>query len=469
MTYRDVVFSKNPVAYYRHGEASGTTGIDETANSNDGTYSGGILGATGALEGDLNTAWQPEGTKLVVPHSSSLALTGSITLEAWLFNVNPNNVQKSIIQKPFTSHSSPYYAWMLSFGAESGLGGYDFGMWVTLQTGGVYTFFQRGSGGITAAEVGDYLHLVGVWDATTKFIRLYVNGAQRFFWDLSGFAGSGGSLANFSTPLAIANYGNVNIPFGTGTRFDEVAVYGTALTAEQILENYCTGRPSKCLGFVDPCPEGYSPSGTEVVLYDWRSMNPTDTRSGYPSRGVSWDLYNWGNENPGGSWWSWDYDYVSPHSWARPHSGFGLDAGGKAAFGEWGEGVWYAALSEGEQWFMRTVLPHNIASGRIAYRVDAELELYVNGYHVITTSGGVSFSPFPWQQSFSVVEVPDAYWRSRQGNEGTLIALRWGENTAGTVDYLDLRFYDIIECVESVPVRWIVGRVDMGSERTGWS
>jgi hypothetical protein len=36
--YRDEVLAENPVAYYRFEETSGTTAIDTTANSNDGTY-----------------------------------------------------------------------------------------------------------------------------------------------------------------------------------------------------------------------------------------------------------------------------------------------------------------------------------------------------------------------------------------------------------------------------------------------
>ena len=53
--YAQEVLADNPVAYWRLGEASGTTAVDETG-SHDGTYSGVTLGATGLLAGDTDTA-----------------------------------------------------------------------------------------------------------------------------------------------------------------------------------------------------------------------------------------------------------------------------------------------------------------------------------------------------------------------------------------------------------------------------
>src|SRR3979490_2221578 len=41
--YQDEVLADNPVAYYRFEETSGTTAFDTTANSNDGTYTNGVL------------------------------------------------------------------------------------------------------------------------------------------------------------------------------------------------------------------------------------------------------------------------------------------------------------------------------------------------------------------------------------------------------------------------------------------
>jgi len=54
--YAAAVRTDNPVGYWRFGEANGITAVDEMGNGN-GTYvNSPVLGATGALDGDANTA-----------------------------------------------------------------------------------------------------------------------------------------------------------------------------------------------------------------------------------------------------------------------------------------------------------------------------------------------------------------------------------------------------------------------------
>src|SRR5438105_15570310 len=73
------------VSYWRLGEASGTSACDSWG-SNAGTYQGGYtLGRLGAPAGDPNTAVALNGsTGLVsVPHSSSIDVGHTFTVEAW--------------------------------------------------------------------------------------------------------------------------------------------------------------------------------------------------------------------------------------------------------------------------------------------------------------------------------------------------------------------------------------------------
>ena len=61
---RSEVLADNPVGYWRFGEASGTVASDESAKANDGAYlpnsggvwTGGVLGATGLIVNDSDTA-----------------------------------------------------------------------------------------------------------------------------------------------------------------------------------------------------------------------------------------------------------------------------------------------------------------------------------------------------------------------------------------------------------------------------
>ncbi|MBR6460324.1 MAG: hypothetical protein IKS95_00650, partial [Verrucomicrobia bacterium] len=54
--YSAVVKSFNPHSYWRLGETSGTTAVDEVGGHNAVYTSGSVLGKTGAIVGDSNTA-----------------------------------------------------------------------------------------------------------------------------------------------------------------------------------------------------------------------------------------------------------------------------------------------------------------------------------------------------------------------------------------------------------------------------
>src|SRR6266540_4057262 len=74
------------VSYWRLGQASGTTACD-SKGSNAGTYQGGFtLGQPGALVGDPDMAVRLNGSTgyVYVPHSASLDVGDSFTIEAWV-------------------------------------------------------------------------------------------------------------------------------------------------------------------------------------------------------------------------------------------------------------------------------------------------------------------------------------------------------------------------------------------------
>lgn len=65
-SYRDTIVAQKPLAYWRLGESSGTTAVDEMGNF-DGTYEGSpTLGAAGAIDGDSDTAVTFDGSDDVV-------------------------------------------------------------------------------------------------------------------------------------------------------------------------------------------------------------------------------------------------------------------------------------------------------------------------------------------------------------------------------------------------------------------
>src|SRR5262245_28195274 len=56
-SYREEVLADNPAGYWRLGEPTGAlAATDESGNSRSGTFESCALGATGAIQGDSNTA-----------------------------------------------------------------------------------------------------------------------------------------------------------------------------------------------------------------------------------------------------------------------------------------------------------------------------------------------------------------------------------------------------------------------------
>jgi large repetitive protein len=83
--YREVVLADSPLAYWRLGESSGTSAVDETGNGHTATYHGSpTLGATGALAGDANTAVTFDGVNDYVDCAIDLSAQNQLTIECWL-------------------------------------------------------------------------------------------------------------------------------------------------------------------------------------------------------------------------------------------------------------------------------------------------------------------------------------------------------------------------------------------------
>ena len=90
-------------------------------------------------------------------------------------------------------------------------------------TGGLYT-------------VGAWSHIVAVYDATVPSATLYFNGQQV----AQSTTPNGSYYANIAGPMSIGGYpdGTENPFFG---QIDEFAVYGTALSAAQVMAHYQNG------------------------------------------------------------------------------------------------------------------------------------------------------------------------------------------------------------------------------------
>lgn len=82
-SYESAVLAAQPMAYWRLGEASGSTAFDYWGGF-DGTYTDVALGAAGAIAGDSNTAAEFNGTGSFVGTPLSLNGLPQVTMTGWI-------------------------------------------------------------------------------------------------------------------------------------------------------------------------------------------------------------------------------------------------------------------------------------------------------------------------------------------------------------------------------------------------
>lgn len=229
MTYSAEVLADSPLAYYRLGEASGTTLVDSSGNARNGTYSGTpTFGTAGLLTGDTDTCVDFSGDDYATVTSATWMNTPStLTVEAW---VVPDTITGDRIIASRTDWglgpSSSTRGWHLIIQG----GQFNVGLRMTDST------YHDAKVGPTLT-VGTKYHVALVWDTAVGWV-LYINGASA----ASSAALVGKSLGNPGNALRISreNYG---VGFFDG-RIDEVAIYGTALSASRIAAHYTAGTSS---------------------------------------------------------------------------------------------------------------------------------------------------------------------------------------------------------------------------------
>jgi large repetitive protein len=211
--YRALVTRDAPVGYWRLGESSGTTALDETARHLNGTYSGGMaLGATGAIAGDSNTAADADGSNDQMAVAANAALNNdSFSTEAW---VRPDQLRvQMIVYKNYAS------SWRLFMNDASGHVEFD----------ALADTKNCATSGDDKLAANTWTHVVATYDKTKQEMKVYLDGSLRV--TCAGVADVGGS---FNAGLTI---GSQSSYYWDG-KFDEVAYYNFALTPKSIADHY---------------------------------------------------------------------------------------------------------------------------------------------------------------------------------------------------------------------------------------
>ena len=227
MSYSSEVLADSPQAYYRLGEASGTTMTDSSGNSRNGTYNNTpTLGVTGALSGDTDTAatfavGSSEDGRTAYGSWLDINTSNGFTVEAWV-KTTATGTTRMVAARNNTSTD----VWHL-----------------TTETTGKPQLFIRNTAansvlGPSAINDGNWHHVVGVWDGSN--LILYVDGSQV----ATTAANSTGLNTTASQGFNVGSRGNL---FFDGS-IDEVAYYSTALSATRIGVHYTEGHTAAASG-----------------------------------------------------------------------------------------------------------------------------------------------------------------------------------------------------------------------------
>lgn len=229
-SYEAVMAQTKPLVWMRYSE-TGAIGQDTAANTGGslgtagtGLYVNATHPVAGAIVASTNTAaaFSGSNSRMFVPYAAELNPT-TFTAEAW---VKPaaTGANLCVLSCGDFVGSNPRAGWLI----YQQTGGWDLR---TYNLNGTTTSMEISGGGAPVA--GNWYHLAATYDGTT--LTLYVNGANvGTFTDVGGlyYPGAAG-------PLSVGSRADGNF-YWAGT-VDEVAFYGTSLSAGQILAHYQNG------------------------------------------------------------------------------------------------------------------------------------------------------------------------------------------------------------------------------------
>lgn len=222
-----LVLGYNPLAYYRHGEPSGTTMVDSSGNGHHGTYTGSpTLGASGLLTGSSDTAVSLNGSTQY----------GRVAYGSWLDDMSVQSASWFSLARP-TSVSGPY----VMLDRDTGTGGariFQFGinashlyLAIWTATGGL--FILTGS---TTLSTSTTYKLGATFDGAAGVAKVFVNGALD--GTLTGITG-GPLVISSLAPLSVGV--NNSAPAGADVawfpgKLDESIIFGSLLTESDMAD-----------------------------------------------------------------------------------------------------------------------------------------------------------------------------------------------------------------------------------------
>jgi hypothetical protein len=253
---------------------NGTTWSDLSSNGNNGT----LVNGTGYNSSGVGSMVF-DGTNDYVNfgNAASLQITSALTVDVWL---------KADTTTDFTT------AVAKSNGATGGWTVQlrdlvdEWRFWVNF---GVNTLGNGSNNGWYYANFpktwndGKWHHFVGIWDGSSKTVKIYIDGIQGTFNAGGNPNGESSNIGNYNGNLVAGAESNVDNPFDGN--ISSLKVYNIAFSPEQVLQNFNAQKYR--FGYYDSVQDG-------LVL----NLDAGNYLS-YPRSGTTWtDLTGRGNNGP---------------------------------------------------------------------------------------------------------------------------------------------------------------------------
>lgn len=236
MAYRDEVLADSPTAYYRLGEAAGTTAADEVG-AHAGTYvNTPTLGVAGAVSGNTAATFVKASSEHVL--TTTLGTLGASLLTASAeFWVKTTTTALGAVFGVLNTGTTVAWQVFLNSNATGAL------------SVGSTQFYVRDNGGLqvqgtiaTNLYDGAWHHVVMVVTSATTF-AVYVDGVAVAV--TYGLQNTLATFVNFGFPVTIAARNNRNtIDTFADVTLDEVAFYPTRLSVSRVAAHFAAATPA---------------------------------------------------------------------------------------------------------------------------------------------------------------------------------------------------------------------------------
>jgi Concanavalin A-like lectin/glucanases superfamily len=221
-SYVGLVLGNSPQAYYRMNDPSGSTMTDASGNGRNGSYLGSpTLGAASLLTGDGDPSVSLNGSSQAAEIADAAWMDqANYTVEALINSTSASSLRAIVMRDNGTTNRIFQFR-------TTAAGKIEFICWPSGGGG-----FVVATGATTLSSNTTY-HVACTYDGSNA--RVYLNGVQDGIAALSG-SGNTGTWAMQIGAYRDSVSGLVSAYYFPG-RIDEVAFYGTALSAGQLLTN----------------------------------------------------------------------------------------------------------------------------------------------------------------------------------------------------------------------------------------